>query len=1129
MSASESGGKTPNDQNTKPQIGDLKQAILAKLDFRNYYSRFLKSGDSFTKNDSEGWSNRVKCPIHEDRADPNFFINVHNGSFKCQACGSGGSVFDFWLTMNGYNVKEKRNFPHALNALAIEVGIDIKHFKRTFKPGQGSGLPSEATAKTREEANKAEIPRHNKADQTDKTSDPISTEVLQEMARAMRRDHFMYLNTKRGLKKKTIDDYRIGFDVNAIWKDPEVQGKWERGRYAIPVFNKKGECRNIRLYAPGTEPAYKMLNYVTDKGGSEERKYGQPPRLFNLQRLATGRYTNIVITEGEWDCLLLNQHLEDTGLVTWLAVTGTHGANTFEPEWVDFLYGKSVYFCYDCDEAGKTAQLDHVNKHFLKGISTGKFECVKLLELPLDGSKEMKDISDFFLKGEHTCDEFIKLCLEAPEVILGGLTKDEGTGEPIPVADFITAIKDRRYIDQRIVVPISVSGTTSKVYHAIRTYAVTRCPLMEKKDQECCSSFNTERTIPYGHQLFIEACMERERNVLGTLARIACQLDQKCVVQAISKVVMEEYFAHQVVARWRSEEDSEGRMQNAQELMQTSVYVLQPEQNVDIQPQNYMATGYVRTHPKTSVATFFIEQLVPVEEDWRKFSVETPENARMLKTLRDDFSVEEIIADIRNGVTHIYEMDEILFSVLLCYLTPLWFTFNGNLQRGWMNIAIIGDTGTGKSATYTRFSDWIELGDLFSAMTGTRTGLLYSIKQKADEWYVSIGRYVQASCKLLAIDETQKLDKEDIAKMALAMDTGDLRVEQVACGGYHTQTRALFMLNPQNFHGEAATLSDFTYGCDSLRRCFIPMFIRRLDLALFTVGQEHHELYNKMHQKNNMTKIRLTSRMIRTLIYWIWTRRADQIEWQEEATTLCLNMSTIISKEFGDAEQVPLVNPQDFRLKLARLSTAYAVLARSFSTDMEKLIVKAEHVQMMANFVDKIYSMPACNLRHRSKQARSKNSMEDFDRIRDAFETVVLSSAVNRQGDYFVRMLLYLHTMHNFRKRELSEQLNVNIGWVAKRITILQGYNMVDVAQNGGYKVTKKFNLFMQRWLQNPEVERIFSEIQEKVGKQALQQADDPTPPTGSNYDHQSYSPVYYNDDPFTDVPATLRDVRRKD
>ena len=1134
MSQPNNSGSSREPQNSASGVGDLKQAILQKIDFRGFYGKYLKSGDAFTTSGSDGWSNRVKCPVHEDRTDPNFFINVQNGSFKCQACGAGGSAFDFWLIMNGYSVKDKRNFRFALEGLAAEVGIKIDSFRRSGlhpnkkpEPAKDS-LPGDATSKTLAGADPA-IPRHNKADQIDKTSDPISMEVVKDFQAQLRRDHYIYLNTRRGLKKKTIEAWCLGYAPNATWKNTET-GKWERGRYVIPVFNKAGQCRNLRLYSTGGDPAYKMLNYVSGKDTPQERKHGQPPRLLNLHRLATGDFTNVIITEGEWDCILLNQLLEAAGLgTTWIAVTGTHGANTFEAEWLEFLYEKSVYLCFDCDEAGKSAALDHVNKHFLPGISTGKFAGVKLVELPLDGSKESKDISDYFLKCEHTVEQLIKLCLDTPDVIIGGLCNDEGSLKPVEVPDFITAIKDRRYIDQRIRVPISISGTTSKVYHAIRSFAVSRCPLMDKEDGECCSVFNTERTLPYGHPLFIEACMERETNILRSLGRIACQKDEKCTITPITKVVMEEYFAHQVITQWKSEEDDDGRMQNAQELVQISVYVLQPEDNVQIEPQNYMATGFIRTHPKTSIATFFIENMIPMEEDWKKFSVENTENAMMLKTLRDEFTVEEIIADIRNGVTRIYEMDEILLTVLLAYLTPLWIYFNGSLTRGWANIAIIGDTGTGKSATYNKFSSWIELGDLFSAMTGTRTGLLYSLNQKSDEWYVRIGRYVQASCKILAIDETQRISKEDISKMALAMDEGFLKVEQVASGGYHTQTRALFLMNPKNFYGDAATISDFTFGCDSLAMCFIPMFIRRLDLALFTTGQQEYSLYNRKFDKDKAHKIRLTARMMRTLVYWAWTRRADQIQWTPEATTTCLELATQLSQEFAGVDEVPLVNPQDFRLKLARLSTSFAVLSRSFSPDMECLIVKSEHVKLVASFIDRIYSMPSCNLRHRSKKSRAKDSMDDYDKIKKTFESVIVQATASRQGDYFVRMLLFMHTMHGFRKRDLADQLNVHIQWVSKRITILQGYNLLEVARNGGYKVTRKFNLFMQKWLQNQEIEQLFSEVQERAGREALQRADDvmPDEQPGRTSSQQSYNerynPNYYNNDPFVEAPLTIK------
>lgn len=1118
----------------KPTLGDLKQAILQKINFQDYYLRNIPGCHDLHLDSPDGWSNRVLCEFHTDKSSPNFFVNLENGSFKCQACKAGGSIFDYWLLKNKLNKSDKSTFRKALIGLATEVGIDIRAFKASTKYGgkehamqrQGistGNLPASSTEATKQAVDAASVlPKHNKAEQNDKTKKPIPHAIIEEMQKNLRRDHWLYLNQKRGLSKKTIEFWKIGFDPKSVSKDKET-GEWKHGRYAIPIPNKDSEYRNVRLYSPVADADYKMLNYVFAKDTAEEQRYGSPVRLFGLHLLSTGKHQNIIICEGEWDMILLNQMLWENGYETWLAITGTHGANTFEAEWATHLIGKDVYFCYDCDQAGKLASLDHVNKYFLKTLA--QYPCVKIVELPLDGSKENKDISDFFLKGERKCDDLIKLCLDTPTVIVGGMVGDEASQEPVVVDNFISAIKDRRYIDKRISTPITISGSTSKVYHAIRSFVIASCKLMDKSPEQCCSSMATERTLPYGHPLFIEACMERERSILQTLAKMSCQKDERCTVEAVTKVVMEEYFAHQVVERWRCVEDDNGHLQNAQELVQTSVYILQPEQNIAIEPQNYVATGFVRTHPKTSIATFFIETLVPMEEDWKKFSLET-ETRQILTIFQKEFNVGQILEELTNGVTRIYQMDEILITVLLSYLCPLWIQFNGSLQRGWINSAIIGDSGTGKSRSYQRLSDWIELGDLFSALSGTRTGLLYAIAKKSDEWHVKIGRYVQASRKIIAIDEAQRADRDELAKMAIAMDTGYLKVDQVASGGYHTFTRTIFLMNPKDVYGNAATVSDFTFGCDALRMCFDPMFIRRLDVAIFTTGTQKYDFYNQYVGTNTKEakekkEMRLTPRMLRLLIHWAWTRKADQVIWTEESTRMALEATTQLSQEFGDADQVPLAYPQDLREKIARLSVAYAILDRNFTDDLECVKVDVAHVQFVANFLERVYSMPACNLRHKSKADRSKKFLDDFDKIKSAFEEAIRLSRssgneMRRQGDYLLRFLSSLYSMHSFRKRELSEQLNVNATWVNKRIMIMQGYNLVDIAKHGGYKTTRKFNLFMQKWLQDPEIEKMFAEVQEKIGKQALEQADSLDP-----YEKGAFAGggnnSYYSDDPFSE------------
>lgn len=1083
-------------------IDQLKQSIIQSLDIRSFYEQSL-NGQQLPAAKSDGWTERVLCPLHDDVKTPSFFVNVLTGGFRCHACGAGGSIFDFWILSQGLSPEDKTNFSEALVHLANQAGVDISEWKESNYKSKPKRVDTKKKAKEPDTF----IPKLNKADSNDSSKTPISKSIVERHHKALRPEHYKFFLQKRGLKKRTIEKAMLGWDET--WPGRDTDKQWFNGRYTIPVRNRSGEYRNIRGYSPRCDPAFKMANYVIDKNKPTEQKFGSPPRLYNLDRMIEEDWQHVVICEGEFDAMLLTQFFEDMGFERWGGVSGTHGAKTFEPEWIPDLFGRYVYLCLDCDDEGKLAAANIASKHFLRPMAAGKFSSVKIIDLPLEGTKELKDISDYFLKAEHTGEDFVAMCDEAPELISGGLSNDEATTEPEEVDNLVTAIKDRRYIDKRIRVPLTISGTTSKVYHAIREYKVYKCPMIDK-NEECCSDGAGVQSIPYGHPLFIASCMQKESANLNAIAAMTCQKGQKCKVKAVRKVVMEEYFAHQVVKRWRAEE-VDGRLQNSQELVQSPIYVLQPPDNIDIEPQNYMATGFIRTHPHTSMATLFVEELVPMEEDWKKFTLETNENRELISKIKEDFTVDEIISEITNGVTKIYEADHILYAVLLSYLSPLWFFFNGNLLRGWINTAIIGDSGTGKSATYIRLSDWLELGDLFSALSGTRTGLLYAIKQKSGEWHVSIGRYVQASCKIIAIDETQETTPEEVKRMAIAMDTGFLKIDQVASGGYHTQTRTIFLLNPKDSQGRAATISDFVNGCESLRECFDPMFIRRLDLAVFTTSNHDYDFYNKKveldEQERSVKPSKISAKMFRTLIYWAWSRKPEQIIWEDEATNECLRYATELSKVYGHADEVPLVNPQDFRENLARLSNAYAVLDRSFSEDLESVIIKSKHVSAMAKFVDIIYASPACNLKQKSKHSKAKNTLEDFEKIKENFENAIERAKHSPSSGYsgsnhFCQMLLLLEQLNAIRKSDLADQLGVSPKWVRSRTAILQGFRLIEMGRYG-YKKTKKFNLFMQRWREDEGIEEMLDNVYSDICKNAMD--DD---------DSEEYFNVYNDDSP---------------
>ena len=191
-----------------------------------------------------------------------------------------------------------------------------------------------------------------------------------------------YLREKRGLKDDTIRRRQLGWDVS-------------RRRISIPIPDERGHLVNIRFYSPSQKP--KMINL---KG------HGNTPRLYGADDLAKYQGKQIILCEGEFDRLILEQN-------GFMAVTSTHGCASFRKEWVPFFEGKDVVIGYDADKEGQAA----VEAVVLKALKDSKVTSVKNLKLPLAGTKEDKDFTDFFTKPRHIAgDLFNNRCHTAQEL-----------------------------------------------------------------------------------------------------------------------------------------------------------------------------------------------------------------------------------------------------------------------------------------------------------------------------------------------------------------------------------------------------------------------------------------------------------------------------------------------------------------------------------------------------------------------------------------------------------------------------------------------------------------------------------------------------------------------------------------
>ena len=939
------------------------------------------------------------CPFHEE-ANPSFSYNRKKGFWKCHAGCGKGSFFDFVAKKNGVEFKD------ALKDLAEKFDVP---------------MPGNEKKKDKKEKPKEVI------------TPPIPEQLVDTYHTNLMQDEDVrrWLEEKRGLTPETLKEHKIGWDA-------------KRQRNTIPVRDEHGRVRNLRLYNRKKDP--KIISYTDG-----QFKYGSPPRLLGEDRLAKLESgAQVIVCEGEWDCILLQQN-------GFNAVSGTGGCNVWRREWMNHLEGKKVVVMYDVDEKGRFA----TSKYVLPKLRHAKCEWVKDVKLPLKGTKEENDVTDYF-NLDHTAADLQKLIDNTPQHewnpqnLLDQLP-------PIELKSFNDMAKEK-YVDKRVRVKLQVCGETSEEFHAVESFRISHCTKMEKNGNLCvdCLGSTDWTKLPRSSREFIGSCMTNDDGVRSLIKNYICNKGARPVIKFGDRVTVREFFAHQPIKRKTTTRDKHGNVKHhhagiEEELNEKKLYYL-AENNPP--PTTYWATGWVKSHPKTQQITMLIEHLEPIEEDFESFDPTEEKNAKLIREF-GTMSLKEKMEDLCSNVTRIYDRFDLHNMVLLTYCSPLWIPFLGDVIRGWIISCVIGDAGTGKTQTAVRIAEFAQIGDIFSGLTGSRTGLSYGLSEHPQKgWQVKIGRYPANNRKLLLADEIQLVPAWELRTLSKAMEEGYLQIDRIKSHGYASQTRMLMIANPNR----DKVLDSFTYGCESLSSIFPPTIIRRTDLAVF-VGQSDVKNLNMANlSPDNKIPQRVTSEMLRAVILWSWKMNEDNIYWEGGAEDLVLSEATRMSGIFGHAVTVPLVTISDFRNKIARVAAAYACVSVSLRNDnLEELLITKLHVKMACIWMASIYGKENCQLDEFSEITHRRNEIEDYDAIKVAF----LRRAQNSRGA-FERIIWALRISDAIRRDELEEQADCDLEQIKNVLKLLRKYTFIESTKEG-YVKRPRFNKFLRRFMREEE------------------------------------------------------------
>jgi hypothetical protein len=126
-----------------------------------------------------------------------------------------------------------------------------------------------------------------------------------------------------------------------------------------------------------------------------------------------------------------------------------------------------------------------------------------------------------------------------------------------------------------------------------------------------------------------------------------------------------------------------------------------------------------------------------------------------------------------------------------------------------------------------------------------------------------------------------------------------------------------------------------------------------------------------------------------------------------------LGVATEQGEKYRYATEIPLVEPNEQRIKLARLAVAAAALFFSTDESGETVIVKKEHVDFVASFLERLYCKPSLAFDEYARQQTSQHEIGQPDVVAE-----LIRKKANA-GRHFMQQ-------ERFTQRDIQEILGIN-------------------------------------------------------------------------------------------------------
>ena len=375
--------------------------------------------------------------------------------------------------------------------------------------------------------------------------------------------------------------------------------------------------------------------------------------------------------------------------------------------------------------------------------------------------------------------------------------------------------------------------------------------------------------------------------------------------------------------------------------------------------QVYEFSGTVIADPKTQNATAvftsakkvpsFIESFSITKESHNKLNEFCVPAKATAETILSEYLL-KLYESYASNVTHIYDRWDLHLAIDLVFHSPLSFIFDGeSFHKGWADVAVIGDTRVGKGFVAEGLQRYFGVGETVSGDNASLAGLIGGLdKNRTVQW----GKFPQNDGGLLILDETSKLSRYTLSHLTRIRSEGIAEIHKIRSYTAPARVRTLFILNP----GNGKNISQYSYGIQSILSVFKdPATVSRFDYVLVVSKDEADS--DMMNKARVSVPERFSQHLEQQLIYWTWSRKITEIGFSDKAVERIYMLALDLADKYSF--DVPLIQAENIRYKLAKISACFAARVYSSKYSGKHLFIDAVHVECAWVFLNMIYKKRA--------------------------------------------------------------------------------------------------------------------------------------------------------------------------